>query len=49
MCKFFLSLKQLQNRGYNPTGICYIRDGDFSCHKCASNENDSALDKIEKI
>ena len=46
--KCLSGLKQLQNRGYDSAGICNISNNDFLNTKFASNENESAISKLEK-
>ena len=41
-------LRQLQNRGYDSAGICYIQNNDIKNIKYASNSNINALDKLKK-
>ena len=40
-------LRQLQNRGYDSAGICSIYNNEFILNKYASNNNITALDKLE--
>lgn len=41
-------LKQLQNRGYDSAGISYIKNNMIENIKYASDDNDSALNKLNK-
>ena len=42
-------LKNLQNRGYDSAGICSIQNQQFILDKYASNDNCSALSKLDDI
>ena len=42
-------LKQLQNRGYDSAGICTINDNTLILNKFASNNNETGINKLEKI
>jgi glucosamine--fructose-6-phosphate aminotransferase (isomerizing) len=44
----FNGLKQLQNRGYDSAGICYIKNDEFICNKFASTATESAINRLEK-
>jgi glucosamine--fructose-6-phosphate aminotransferase (isomerizing) len=39
-------LLQLQNRGYDSAGLCFIQDGQFIVNKYASTKSINALDKL---
>ena len=39
-------LIQLQNRGYDSSGICVLNDGKFDIHKYASTNQISSIDKL---
>jgi glucosamine--fructose-6-phosphate aminotransferase (isomerizing) len=39
-------LLQLQNRGYDSAGLCFIQDGQFIVNKYASTNSINALDKL---
>ena len=43
----FDGLRQLQNRGYDSAGICSIYNNKFILNKYASEDNTTALDKLE--
>jgi len=43
----FDGLRQLQNRGYDSAGICSIHNNKFILNKYASEDNTTALDKLE--
>ena len=42
-------LKQLQNRGYDSAGICTINENTLILNKFASNNNETGINKLEKI
>jgi glucosamine--fructose-6-phosphate aminotransferase (isomerizing) len=39
-------LIQLQNRGYDSSGICILNSNNFEIHKYASTNNDSSIEKL---
>ena len=39
-------LIQLQNRGYDSSGICVIKNNDFEINKYASTNSLSSIDKL---
>ena len=43
------SLLQLQNRGYDSSGVCLIDKSEFILHKYASTNEEDALEKLKKI
>ena len=43
------SLLQLQNRGYDSSGICLFDDTEYILHKYASTTEEDALDKLRSI
>ena len=43
------SLLQLQNRGYDSSGICLLDKEDYILHKYASTVNEDAIQKLKKI
>lgn len=43
------SLKQLQNRGYDSAGICYLENNMFHIHKYASTDKHNALDILKSV
>ena len=48
--KFIIdSLLQLQNRGYDSSGICYVDNNNFLIHKYASNNNIDSIDKLKEL
>ena len=42
-------LYQLQNRGYDSSGICILNDDKFDVHKYASTNETNAIDKLKKL
>lgn len=42
-------LKQLQNRGYDSAGVCFINKKNTEIHKYASTNKEDALDKIQQL
>lgn len=44
----FQGLEQLQNRGYDSAGVCFIEDDQFHNIKYASTVNENALDKLQE-
>jgi glucosamine--fructose-6-phosphate aminotransferase (isomerizing) len=42
-------LIQLQNRGYDSSGICLLNNNNFNIYKCASTSEMSAIEKLKKI
>jgi len=47
--KIIDALVQLQNRGYDSSGLCLIDDGNLVVHKYASTLNESSLDKLRNV
>ena len=48
--KFILnSLYQLQNRGYDSSGICYLTDKEFLIHKYSSTYKEDSIEKLKNI
>jgi glucosamine--fructose-6-phosphate aminotransferase (isomerizing) len=42
-------LKQLQNRGYDSAGVCFINNTSIEVYKYASTNKEDALDKIQQL
>ncbi len=42
-------LYQLQNRGYDSTGVCVLNDDKFDIYKYASTNETNAIDKLKKL
>lgn len=47
--KIINSLIQLQNRGYDSSGLCILRDNHLEVHKYASTTAESSLQKLQKV
>ena len=47
ICEIIINgLIQLQNRGYDSSGICLLKNNDFEIHKYASTNSLSSIDKL---